>query len=156
MRGSPAAAHVLREGGAAMPEAAARWPYGVGLTTAIVAVLGLLYAPISGIVYFLALPGILLSAVWAWLHRSPARAPLATSAGLIVLGFLAGIVVLVISRLSPAPPELGYHEWVAASAFTILVALPGLSLLAAIPFEIIGLRRPGTARRSERGMVSSG
>lgn len=126
-----------------MPESAARWPYGVGLAAASVAILGMLCAPFAGIVYLLALPGVMLSAVWAWLHHSPARAPLATSAGLLSLGFIGGLTALGLSRLDPAFGALGYQEWVAGMAFVILVALPGMSLLLTVPFEIIGLRRPG-------------
>ena len=129
-----------------MPDAAARWPYGIGLASVIVAILGLMYAPFAGIVYFLALPGVLFSAVWAWLHHSPARAPLSTSAGLLVLGFSVGSAALIFSLLSPTPPDWGDNEWVAATAFAVLVALPAMSLLLAVPFEIIGLRRPGAVR----------
>lgn len=134
-----------------MPEAAARWPYGVGLAAAIVAILGMLYAPFAGIVYFLALPGVMLSAIWAWLHHSPARTPLATSTGLLVLGFLSGSVALAIPRVAPGFADLGYRDWVAATAFVILVALPGMALLLTVPFEIVGLQRPGTLRASGRG-----
>lgn len=115
--------------------------------------MGMVYAPFAGIVYFLALPGVLLSAVWAWLHHSPARAPLATSAGLLLLGFLGGLGALALSRLDPVVAELGYHEWVAATAFVILVALPGMSLLVAVAFEIVGLRRPGAVRASDPGTI---
>lgn len=132
-----------------MPGTAARWPYGVGMASAVVAILGLLYAPFAGIVYVLALPGVLLSAVWAWRHRSPTRAPLATSAGLLVLGFVGGAAALAVSRLDPAIADLGYRDWVAAVAFVILVALPGMSLLLTVPFEAIGLRRPGVVRGME-------
>lgn len=125
---------------------AARWPYGVGLASAALAVMGMMYAPFAGIVYFLALPGVVLSTAWAWMHHSPARAPLATSSGLLLLGFLGGLAALVLSRIDPVVADLGYHEWVAATAFVILVALPGMSLLLTIPFEIVGLRRPGTIR----------
>lgn len=129
-----------------MPDAAARWPYGVGLASAVVAILGMMYAPFAGIVYFLALPGVLFSAAWAWLYHSPARAPLTTSAGLLLLGLLGGLGALGLSRLDPAIADLGYRDWVAATAFVILVALPGMSLLLTVPFEIIGLRWPGSAR----------
>lgn len=125
---------------------AARWPYGVGLASAVLAIMGMMYAPFAGIVYFLALPGVLFSAVWAWIHHSPARAPLVTSSGLLMLGFLGGIGALALSRMDPVVADLGYQEWVAATAFVILVALPGMSLLLTVAFEIVGLRRPGTIR----------
>jgi len=122
------------------------------LASAIVAVLGLLYAPFSGIVYFLALPGVLFSTVWAWSHRSPVRTLLTLSSALLLLGFLGGVATLIAYRAEPVPDQ-GYHEWVAASAFAILFALPGLSLLSAIPFEIIGLRLPGAVRLPRRGAL---
>lgn len=137
-----------------MPEAAARWPYGVGLAAAGLAILGMLYAPFAGIVYLLALPGVLFSAVWAWLHRSPARMPLVTAAGLLVLGFFAETIAFAVSRIDPSILDMGSHDWVAAAAFVILVALPGMSLLATIPFEIVGLRRPGVARGADNMVVA--
>lgn len=134
--------HARNEGGGQ----GAQWPYAVALVGMAVGALGLGYAPISGIVYFISLPALLPVSVWLLRQRyAPGRSALLSSAALMLAGFLAGIFLVWRGRVSPfEDPSL----WLEAMLLGALVIAPAGSILLGIAGAAYGL---GAQQRSGRG-----
>ena len=130
---------MLLEGSDCAHGRAARWPYLVGLGSLSVAALGLVFAPISGVVY-VALPGLVLASVWAFACRCPARVGLAVSTA----AFSAGIAAFLVGVLGLASDAYFFsQEWGFVAG---LYGFPIIGLLVGFPSLALAWRLPGDHR----------
>lgn len=125
----------------------ARWPYVVAVTSAALASLGLVYAPISGIVYALGLPGLLVVAAWALSHRDAAgRQAFVLSAVLMTLGLLVGIAAVLLTGRVEAVRLLS-SAWYDGMLIGAMLLLPLTSIVLAVIGSSYGLGRGSLRRR---------
>lgn len=124
-----------------------RWPYVLAFASAALGALGVLLAPISGIVYALGLPGLLVTGVWALAHReAPARQALPLAAGIMLCGLLLGIaVVLTGDATSWSGPIV--DPWHEGALLGAMLVLPLTSIVLAVVGASFGLGRGGMGRR---------
>ena len=126
-----------------------RWPYVVALVSAVVAATGVLFAPISGIVYVLGLPGLLVASVWVLVHRGVSgRQTLPIATAIMLTGLLMGIAVLLIGRQMD-PLKAMSNVWYEAGVIGAMLWLPLTSIVVAVIGASNGLgsrvtRRSGT------------
>lgn len=121
------------------------WPYVAGLGFVAAGVFGLLFAPISGIVYIAAV-GVVLATWWAFTSRSAFRFGLAASCATFAMGPVALAVLLL------APTAWGrsfftedlYFMFVAAGMWV----LPAVALAVAAVSLIGAGVRPGPKRQT--------
>lgn len=113
---------------------APRWPYIVGLISIVLGAAGLVFAPISGIVYA-SLPCVAFATYHAFASHSPARAAIAVSAATMAIGLALGAVAVY----SFSGDNFFVQEWtslvalLAAPILGILVGVPALRSLASSP-----------------------
>lgn len=129
---------------------ARRWPYAVGVAGCVVASAGLLYAPISGIVYPLALPGALLSAVCAMRQQPPARWALFGSAGLLISGAVLFAKALLLMSLGVAELGVVWYMLSVNSVFVFLIVFPVTALLLGVFAGVTAWCFPGQKRAEQR------
>jgi hypothetical protein len=111
------------------------WPYVVGLAAIMTGVAGFLYAPISGIVY-VALPGVGIATIWAFVCRSPARPVLMAASGAFGLGLVAGAIAIT----SLASDNFFAQEW---GLMAGLYLLPLLGLVLGLAGVLGAMAKPG-------------
>lgn len=110
-----------------------RWPYALGLGSALLGATGLVYAPFSGIVYALAIPGVAISAGWAIARRSPMRIPLTVASCLLLIGFyMLGRAFFPLPGVWPQAGARG-DQYFEETAVLFLLVLPALGLITAVP-----------------------
>lgn len=125
----------------------ARWPYMVALVSAVLGAAGVVLAPISGIVYVLGLPGLLVAAVWALAHRGVSgRQVLPIATALMLTGLLMGVAVLLIGRQMD-PLKAMSNVWYEAGVIGALLWLPLTSIVVAVIGASHGLGSRATRRR---------
>lgn len=137
----------MRESTRGVAKHRARWPYVVALVSAVVAAVGVLLAPISGIVYVLGLPGLLVASVWTLAHRgAPGRQALLLAAALMALGLLMGIAAVLIGR-QLEPLEILRNVWYDGLLMGAMLLLPLTSIVLAIIGASYGLGSRAVRRR---------
>jgi len=116
------------------------WPYLVGLGSLLIGAVGLVFAPISGIVY-IALPGVGLATYWAFACRCPVRIGVAASAG----AFTLGVVALVIGFASLARMDLFFAQELGFASG--LFSFPIIGLVIGFPALLAARNMPGNSPR---------
>jgi hypothetical protein len=116
-------------------DAATKWPYIVGLISVVVGAVGLVFAPISGIVY-VSLPGVAFATYHALASRSPVRVAMVVSAVALGIGLIAGLLAVY----AFSGDSFIVQEWAAMAA---LLGMPILAIVVGLPALVVACFRPG-------------
>ncbi len=117
----------------------AKWPYWLAVASSALALLGLTFAPISGIVY-LGLPAIALAAYWATTHDGKARKGLVVSAALFVVGFGLGVTGLIVAGAGVAGDSFLATELGSLLAAMALILMPSLAAIIGLASAVANVR----------------